>query len=117
MEVIEKNENISIGERIREIRENFNMSRERFAEMVGISDVFLGQIERGECSLSLKTLKSIIKFSGCSADYILFGDNSNNSKIEKIDRILKNNPDITVDFIYDLTRSVHSFYKKLNKLK
>ena len=31
MEVIEKNENISIGERIREIRENFNMSRERFA--------------------------------------------------------------------------------------
>ena len=45
--------NIEIGERIRSIRENMLMSREKFSEMVDISEVFLGQIERGECSLSL----------------------------------------------------------------
>lgn len=39
--------NLEIGERIRGIRENLHMSREKFSEMIDISDVFLGQIERG----------------------------------------------------------------------
>lgn len=40
--------NIEIGNRIRSIRENMFMSREKFSEMIDISEVFLGQIERGE---------------------------------------------------------------------
>lgn len=42
--------NLEVGERIRKIRESLKMSRETFAEMIDISDVFLGQIERGEFS-------------------------------------------------------------------
>lgn len=42
--------------------------------MIDISDVFLGQIERGEHSLSTKTLVKIVKFTGVSADFILFGN-------------------------------------------
>ena len=37
-------DNIIIGERIRKIREELKMSREKFSEMIDISDVFLGQI-------------------------------------------------------------------------
>ena len=51
--------NLEVGERIRGIRENLKMNREKFSEMIDISDVFLGQIERGERSLSLKTLFKI----------------------------------------------------------
>lgn len=47
-------DNIIIGERIRKIRENLKMNRENFSEMIDISDVFLGQLERGERSLSTK---------------------------------------------------------------
>ena len=75
--------NIEIGERIRYIRESMFLSRERFSEMVDISEVFLGQIERGECSLSVKTLANIVTFSGSFTDFILFGDNSQNSYIKK----------------------------------
>ena len=39
--------NVEIGERIRTIRESMSMSREKFSEMIDISEVFLGQIERG----------------------------------------------------------------------
>ena len=63
-------DNIIIGERIRKIRENLKMNRENFSEMIDISDVFLGQLERGERSLSTKTLKKIVKFTGVSADFI-----------------------------------------------
>ena len=65
-----KDENIFVGERIRGLRENFNMSREKFSEMIDVSEVFLGQIERGERSLSIKTLKKIVDYTGFSADFI-----------------------------------------------
>ena len=42
--------NIEVGERIRNIREGLDMTRESFSEMIDVSDVFLGQIERGERS-------------------------------------------------------------------
>ena len=81
-------DNIIVGERIRKIREALKMNREKFSEMIDISDVFLGQIERGERSLSTKTLVKIVKFTGLSADFILFGDESSNTTIAEINRIL-----------------------------
>ena len=66
--------NIEVGERIRQIRESLQMTREKFSEMIDVSDVFLGQIERGERSLSLKTLSKIVSYTGSSSDFILFGN-------------------------------------------
>ena len=57
-------DNIKIGERIKKIREDLKMSREKFSEMIDISDVFLGQLERGDRSLSTKTLVKIVSFTG-----------------------------------------------------
>ena len=48
--------------------------KDHVSEMIDISEVFLRQIERGERSLSIKTLRKIVKFTGCSTDYILFGN-------------------------------------------
>ena len=81
--------NLEVGERIRKIREDLNMNRETFSEMIDVSDVFLGQIERGERSLSLKTLCRIVSFTGASTDYILLGNAETNSTIDKIVRILR----------------------------
>ena len=67
-------DNIEIGERIRKFRNKFNMTREKFSEMIDISEVFLRQIERGERSLIIKTLRKIVKFTVFSTDYILFGN-------------------------------------------
>ena len=89
-------DNIEMGERIRKIREDLKMTREQFSEMIDISDVFLGQIERGERSLSIKTLSKIVHYSGTSTDYILFGENKNNGTISKINRILSKCSDETL---------------------
>ena len=106
-------DNIKIGERIRSIRENMSLSREKFSEMIDISEVFLDQIERGECSLSLKTLANIIAFSGASSDFILFGDESKNSVEKKIDRILSKASDETVEFIYTIINEIYKYNKKI----
>lgn len=107
--------NIEIGERIRSIRENIPMSREKFSEMLDISKVFLGQIERGESSLSLNTLCNIVKFTGASADFILFGNTSQNTSIKKINRMLNHCSNDTLEFIYNIIHDIYSYNKKQNK--
>ena len=106
-------EDIVIGERIRKIREDLKMSREKFSEMIDISDFFLGQIERGERSLSTKTLTKIVNFTGFSADFILFGDVSSNNTSSKINRILNKCSDDVVDYIYKLIHDTFYFIKNL----
>lgn len=107
-------DNIDIGERLRGIREGMQMTREEFSEKTDITDSFLGQIERGERSLSVKTLKKVIKYTGVSADYLLFGKDSKNDTIEKINNILTiNSNNITSDFIYHVVMCSNDFCKKL----
>lgn len=106
---------IEMGERIRSLRENMFQNRERFSEMVDISEVFLGQIERGECSISIKTLANLVSYTGSSADFILFGNTSQNSYMKKINKILENSSDETVELIYNIVNDIYRYNKKLDK--
>lgn len=103
--------NLEVGERIRSIREELKMNRERFSEMIDVSDVFLGQIERGERSLSLKTLYRIVSFTGVSTDFILFGDNTNNSTLHKINRILSKSSEANIQYFYEILNCSYMFFK------
>ena len=106
-------EDIDIGERLRGVRESMHMNREQFSEKIDITDSFLGQIERGERSLSVKTLKKVVKYTGVSADYLLFGKDTNNETIQKINNILTVNSETTSDFIYHIVMCSNDFCKKL----
>ncbi len=103
--------NLEVGERIRCIRKDLKMNREEFSEMIDISDVFLGQIERGERSLSLKTLCKIVSFTGVSTDFILFGINTNNSTINKINRILSKTSEANIQYFYEIIHCSYMFFK------
>lgn len=102
---------LEIGNRIRNIREELKYSRETFSEAINISESFLSQIERGEKSISLKTLMSISSHTGFSTDYILFGDESNNSTIKKINKLLLDKPNNILDLVYNIIRSISGFSK------
>lgn len=106
-------EDIDIGERLRSVREQMNMTREKFSEKIDITDSFLGQIERGERALSVKTLKKVVRYTGVSADYLLFGKNTGNEAIEKINNILAVNSNTTSDFIYHIVMCSNDFCKKI----
>ena len=66
-----------IGERIKNIRENMNMTKENFAKQLGISGQYLGLVEHGKNYLSIEKLKILCDYTNLSADYILFGKNPN----------------------------------------
>ena len=62
-----------IGSRIRKEREKLGLSREKFAEFVGLSSYYIGQIERGDRTMSLESLVKISTSLNASIDFILKG--------------------------------------------
>lgn len=66
--------NHEVGFRIRSTRETMGLSRESFSELCSISSSFLSDVERGNKSITIKTLNKICTVSNVSADYIVFGD-------------------------------------------
>lgn len=65
--------NKTVGARIRMIRENMGYTRETFSALCDISDSFLSDVERGNKSLTTKTLHKICTSAHVSADFILQG--------------------------------------------
>lgn len=60
-----------LGSRIREERLKLNLTQEILAEDINISVSYMGQIERGERSLSLDTLVKLAYRLGVTIDYLL----------------------------------------------
>lgn len=79
---MEKNveiDNKAIGQRIREEREKLGLSREEFAEIIRLSDYYVGQLERGERQMSLPVLVKIANCLHISLDYLIFGKTAHNA--------------------------------------
>jgi len=64
---------VAIGRRIREERTKLDLTREELAEIVGLSDYYVGQLERGERQMSLPVLVKIASCLHISLDYLIFG--------------------------------------------
>lgn len=61
----------ALGKRIREERLKLNLTQEKLAEDVELSTAYIGQIERGERSLTLDKLVLIANRLGVTVDYLL----------------------------------------------
>lgn len=60
-----------LGKRIREERLRLNLTQEKLAEDIGISTAYLGQIERGERSVTLDKLIPLANRLGVTVDFLL----------------------------------------------
>lgn len=94
--------NISIGERIRELREVQNYTREAFAEKVDISAKFLYEIETGKKGFSADTLSRIAKALSVSCDYIMFGEDNKCQGNQQIVYTLENFTPIQISKIKEI---------------
>lgn len=71
-----------IGGRIRALRNEKELTRERLAEKAEISTQFLADIESGNKGMSATTLYKLCKALNISSDYLLFGNSKNEPGIE-----------------------------------
>lgn len=60
-----------LGQRIRFLRTEANLTQEELAEKADISPVYLGEVERGQKVMGIDKFINIVKALGVSADYVL----------------------------------------------
>lgn len=76
-----------VGNRIRELREMHNYTREEMAEMVEISPKFLYEIESGKKGFSSDILCKIARTLTVSCDYIMYGEEQLSRKNRNSEKI------------------------------
>ena len=77
-----------LGKRIRKERLRLNLTQEQLSEDIEISTAYLGQIERGERSLTLDKLVKLANRLGVTVDYLL-SDSVSISPDTQTDRIVQ----------------------------
>ncbi len=65
---------MQIGQRVRALRESRGYTREQLGELSSLSPRFIANVEAGDSSISVDTLRILCQILSCSSDSILFGD-------------------------------------------
>ncbi len=100
--------NIQVGDRIRELREIQNYTREGLAEKVDISSKFLYEIETGKKGFSADTLCRLSKALSVSCDYIMWGEEKEHRSTEKIICVLEMLEPKQVSKIQDILKILYT---------
>lgn len=95
-----------VGKRLRRIRSQTKLTREQFAEQVGISPQFLAEIENGKKGMSAETLFKICTRFDLSADYILLGKSSTAQLSNPIRAALDNFSDPYIELTEDIIKAI-----------
>lgn len=83
--------NAEIGLRIKKLRLERKLTRERLAEQAEISTQFLADIEGGKKGMTTATLYKLCKALCISSDFLLFGTGNNTSHISEMVKSLPDN--------------------------
>ena len=74
----------TVGDRIREIREEMRMNQEQLAERAGLSKGFLSDLENNKRNIGSQNLLKIANVLGASVDYLLRGEAAETANAEPI---------------------------------
>lgn len=97
---------MTVGDRIKQIREQKNMTQEDLAFACGYkSRSTINKIEKGICETKLSTLKKIAKALDADPDYLVFGDSDD--KQEEAARLFSQLPEAKQETVLQLLRSLN----------
>ncbi len=74
----------TVGDRIREVRDELEITQDQLAQRAGISKGFLSDVENNKRNISSENLLRIANVLGASVDYLLRGDVLESSTVEPI---------------------------------
>ena len=74
----------TVGDRIREVRDETRMTQNRLAELTGLSKGFLSDVENSKRNIGAQNLLKIANVFGASVDYFLRGEVADVSAVEPV---------------------------------
>lgn len=110
VDMLEKQEQIERGKRIKNIRENeLHLNKSQLARRIGVSSQFLGLVEDGKGNLVYKSIKKLKDISGHSSDYILYG--LDDSMIKETNEILEKYDEKQIKAALRMLKNIGLFIK------
>jgi transcriptional regulator with XRE-family HTH domain len=100
-----------LGKRIREERLRLNLTQEKLAEDVNISTAYLGQIERGERSITLDKLIPLVNRLGVTVDFLLADYISPNPDVNlnRLAQLLQDKTDTEKEMAVNIVKLMFSY--------
>ena len=92
-----------VGERICRLRKERNLTRAEFGELVGMSERYVGKIERGS-TITIAAIANICNKIGVSADYLIFGSPDLMSTAAKLSELTREQVQITLDIAVNVIK-------------
>ncbi|MFW6271029.1 MAG: helix-turn-helix domain-containing protein [Bacillota bacterium] len=114
---MEKN---TIGNRLRELRYNMDLTQEELGEKSGLHYSYIGQVERGDKIPSLKSLMKIGEALNISLEEIikteeLKPEQITNNKLKSIHKMLSNRSAQELELIKNLLKEILGFLDSLEE--
>lgn len=101
-----------LGKHIREERKKLGYTQEQLAELINISSAYLGQIERGERSITLDKLVPLSKQLNVSIDYLVSEhDPSTDYQINQFFSTLQSMNTKEIEMYHEIVRVLHKHLK------
>ncbi|WP_342420579.1 helix-turn-helix transcriptional regulator [Paenibacillus sp. FSL E2-0178] len=107
-----------IGERIRRVRKEINLSQEQLAERSGLHTNYVGQVERGEKNLTLETLEKVVGGLDISLEELFryIGPMKQKDAISQIVDLLIERPSVDQEMALSVLKSVLDWEEKKHDL-
>ncbi|RCW43774.1 MULTISPECIES: helix-turn-helix domain-containing protein [unclassified Halanaerobium] len=110
-----------LGERIKKMRYNLNLTQEKLGEKADLHYTYIGQVERGEKIPSFKALQKIADALNIGIEFLV-RENENltvteSIKIKDINELLVNRNERELELIYDFLQDLIDIldYAKIEK--
>lgn len=84
---------MKVGKRLKQLREELNMTQKELADKLGISRAAVGLYEQGKRNVDNDTLLKLSEIFNVSADYLL-GNTDIKAPVDKISSALSDDPDL-----------------------
>jgi transcriptional regulator with XRE-family HTH domain len=106
-----------VGERIRVLRSEKGITQEKLGELAGLNSNYIGQIERGEKSLSVYTLKKIAEGLGMSFEemFRVINPMDKSDALGEIIELLEQRPKNEHELVLTIVRTMLSWGERLRE--
>lgn len=94
-----------IGKRIKNRRLELKLTQEELAELVGVSDTYIGAIERTTSKFSIETFVKIAQALRLNSDYLLYGTTAENID-NRFAEIIKEIPEDKQELFINLCEAI-----------
>ena len=93
------------GEKLEELREGKNMTREQLADQVGLTTRHIAALERGERRPTLNTMEKLLRTLGAPTEWLIYPEvEEQNARLSEISHLAATFSDEQQEFLLGITR-------------